>query len=692
MKIKRIYLKNCIGLIKGSDIEELDIDFEDINPSVIGIFGKSGTGKSTLLNNLNPFRDDFKHNFYDDGIREVEFEFKGFHYHSKIYHTKALLFKDGELLNPSEKVSEYDEELQNEIGDKDTFFQLLYAGRRFSNILDLTKGERKQLIVDYLLDYLKDYDTYQINMKQEQSKILDEIRRYEIKIEDKAKFEPQLEENKLKITELKVEIDEKVKEEKQLQNLQTLYQKQEEENKKIKEKIEQYNERLKEYKEELESINEDKEQEEEKLSKLRIKYQNEKEKIKEIQKPKNSLKQEQLLKHDYSIILNGKQEKLSDIKSEISRLKNDIERKKDKKEELETKIKTLDVPCSSDLQMKCTLTKFKSFTDLKKEYESEIKDSDKDVEIKQIELNSKEKELETIKLNIEDIKEKIKACDDEIVKIMEYDKLEEVKKRVEEIKKLGKEQKSVVEKLKLKYENQIKKIEKFKESKPQKEIDNEYEDKSNDIKGISDKISDLKGKLSYTEFEIESLEEKMVEINQMEELIDKKRINADEYNILIEFFGKNGGQIFDIEQAGKEISKVANKLLENYENKKIKVKFDTLKENSKGEIKEVFDINCSINDAEWQTYLSDGESVLVSNSIREAMSYLKKTKDFKTVFIDELDGSIDSEARIGFIRLLEEGNRLNERQFTFLITHSEEVKSYLEKNIIFQNNNLTINL
>lgn len=136
----------------------------------------------------------------------------------------------------------------------------------------------------------------------------------------------------------------------------------------------------------------------------------------------------------------------------------------------------------------------------------------------------------------------------------------------------------------------------------------------------------------------------------------------------------------------------SGKLLENYENKKIKVKFDTLKENSKGEIKEVFDINCSINDAEWQTYLSDGESVLVSNSIREAMSYLKKTKDFKTVFIDELDGSIDSEARIGFIRLLEEGNRLNERQFTFLITHSEEVKSYLEKNIIFQNNNLTINL
>jgi len=167
MKLKRIKLVDCIGLIRGSNLEEVNIDFQNINPSLIGIFGRSGTGKSTFLNQLNPYRQNFKNNFYEDGYRELEFDFRGSTYLSKVYYDKASLFKNDILLNKTEKVSEYDEVLEEEIGDKDTFFKLLYAGRRFSNILDLTKGERKELIVDYLLDYLKDYDIYRKKLVNE---------------------------------------------------------------------------------------------------------------------------------------------------------------------------------------------------------------------------------------------------------------------------------------------------------------------------------------------------------------------------------------------------------------------------------------------------------------------------------------------------------------------------------------------
>jgi ABC-type lipoprotein export system ATPase subunit len=73
------------------------------------------------------------------------------------------------------------------------------------------------------------------------------------------------------------------------------------------------------------------------------------------------------------------------------------------------------------------------------------------------------------------------------------------------------------------------------------------------------------------------------------------------------------------------------------------------------------------------------------------MNYLKQTKDFKTVFIDELDGSIDSENRIGFLKLLTQGNALNDRQFTLLISHSEEVKGYVEQSINLIDNQILIN-
>lgn len=696
MELKKILLHKCKGLVKGSDLHNVEIDFTDINPTVIGLFGKSGTGKSTLLRNLNPYRKDFNNDFYEGGYRHLEFEFKDNSYFSKISHKDAYLFKNQRLLNESGKVSTYDEVLEEELGDEKTFFKLLYAGKRFSNILSLTKGEKKELLIDYLLDYLKDYEVYETKLKNELTNKLIELQEYELSVED---YDLEFEKHKDYLKQSWVEksnyedLEDKIED---INNYQKLYLAREKEIEDWKRQHEELVKGKKELNQQRDGFEHDLKVKDKKLVEVKERYSELKDKLEDIKGigVKNIEKDEERvlqLRKDFENIV----DKSNSLSLDIHKSGMNIERIEKNFKDKNEAIENLKLPCDSKLQLKCPLTKFRDVEKLIQEEKQLLEEYKIELEKEKKNKESLTQELKNTIKEKKEIEELRNRLEESIDKHYKTEKLRAQEPLLQEYKKQGKDLQEDVKILKEKIEKIDDKIEKINEDEyilEQEDHGNIYRDRTNDLKLLQDDLNKSDANLKFLELQVFEGNERIQKLQIYKDGIKQKQKDVLEYNLLIKFFGKEGGQIFDIEHAGLEISRVANQLLENYKDKKIEVRFDTLKENKKGETKEIFDISCSINNDEWETYLSDGEEVLVSNAIREAMCYLRQQKDFKTVFVDELDGSIDEENKIGFIKLLQEGNKLNNRQFTFLISHSGDIKGYLEKSITFKNNNLILNL
>ena len=695
MKLKRLKLHNCLGILYGLGQETIEIDLTQFRTGLVLLQGKSGTGKSTILNNLHPYRtvgkDTFNKHFLPDGFRELEFEFRGNHYLSQIYVDKAQLFKNDILLNETQKVSTYDEIVENEIGNQDTFFDLLFAGRRFKNVLDMTKGEKKELVVDYLLSHLKKNEQYLVVCKNEQQELLDDQYKYRIKLESKEQIENEIKtiyEEKSLSTEKIKELEKKIKnvneELEEQTHLQELYVEQEKNNSELKLKI-------KEEEGTLKTLVSTLDQEKREYNKLLDRYNSVKQKYSLLKEELTDIIKPNYTEEDVNQYLDqaykDKEEEFGKYQISKHNKINLEEKLKRAKDDL-ANLKKSELPCDSKLQIKCPLTKNTDLTGMIKSKEKEV--SELKEELGNFELY--EYDVEDHDLAIAVLQTKLKA-------LSEYSNNLEKLKRKEELQAEGKQLKSEKETMEADLPLLTEKV-----ANQEKVIRNliagildKYEDVSNMIKYHSERISEKKEELATRkeqarifQEQIEQKKEELKKYKGYEEKILELEKQILEYDNLIKFFGKDGVMMYELELAGDEISKVANELLRNYRNKEIKIKFETMKPDSKGNLKDVFDIQCSINGGDWQTYLSDGESVLVSNSIREAMAYLKQNKEYETVFLDELDGRIDSESRVGFLKLLEQGNEMNGREHVYLISHSEEVKSYCDQSITLKDGELII--
>lgn len=686
MRIKRLKLYNSKGIWKGSKfkLSEIEIDFTTFKPGIIGIYGASGSGKSTILYNLNPYRTNFKEDFYDDGYKELDFEFKGNEYTSIIYHDKASLFKNGQLLNSSQKVSTYDEVLEEEIGDEDVFYKLMYAGHDFSNILDLTKGQKKEIIVNYLLDYLKNYENYIVKIKEDL--LADEI---EYKsINDKIK---NIENNKSEIqicNDLIIKLNEEIILLQQdlyiLKSQQDLYEKENESISTFKQQIKLLEQEIDNKKTFISDSKTNLINLENKLSKLTNEYENIQNKIKDIPIIEDNIDDINNKINELEKIIDTKKQQENERKllyKESALISSNL---LEKKKEL-MRLQKSAPPCTDELQLVCPLTKQINYSQIIINLEDEIK-------IQTKKLNELSNKCDDIVISYDKELLEKNELNAKLKLINEYSKIDGYVKLSDKIKKDAEELIIQIEDIETDLMLPQQEIEQLENQKDllNKNCVNQYTNNIDNIIKLEKDISIKETMIKNYNDKITVMQNELDSILDLQEQMNILENNIKDYTVLNNFFGKNGGMLFDIEMAGQQISEIANKLLENYITKSILIKFETLKLNSKGELKEVFDIACSINGDDWQTRLSGGEKILVSNAIREGMSYLRKEKEYKTVFLDELDGSLDSSARIGFIKLLEEGNQLNNRDYTLLITHSEEVKGHLEQYISLENGQIKI--
>ena len=185
MQLRKLKLRGAKGLSRGLKTSEIEIDFTTIPNGIIALVGTNGAGKTTILENLHPFRSLASrpgtlqsHFELRDSCRELEFETGGHIYQSRIMidaqtsKSEAYLSRDGEPMNDG-KVSTYDEAIEKVIGPPDLFFISTFTAQGASGFAELTPGNRKTLFFK-LLGFDK-YELYQDYAKAELAKLSREI-------------------------------------------------------------------------------------------------------------------------------------------------------------------------------------------------------------------------------------------------------------------------------------------------------------------------------------------------------------------------------------------------------------------------------------------------------------------------------------------------------------------------------------
>jgi DNA repair exonuclease SbcCD ATPase subunit len=167
MKITRIKLVNFIGIKHGMNLDEIEINFKD--RKIVMLNGGNGSGKSTIMSQLHPFKDSFddrKKVVIDglDGLKEIDIEHDGSVYQiSHTYGKKSQSFikKDGVEMNENSGVRTFEEYIKNEFGLTNDYFKIGKIGSNTENFIQLTASERKTYISKFLPaieDYLEKFN------------------------------------------------------------------------------------------------------------------------------------------------------------------------------------------------------------------------------------------------------------------------------------------------------------------------------------------------------------------------------------------------------------------------------------------------------------------------------------------------------------------------------------------------------
>jgi exonuclease SbcC len=141
-------------------------------------------------------------------------------------------------------------------------------------------------------------------------------------------------------------------------------------------------------------------------------------------------------------------------------------------------------------------------------------------------------------------------------------------------------------------------------------------------------------------------------------------------------FGKKGIPAMIIEAAIPEIEKTANELLSRMTNGRMHVRFDTQRDNVKGETVETLDIKISdeLGTRDYHMY-SGGEGFRVNFAIRVALSQLLARRagaQLQTLVVDEGFGALDATGREQLVEAINAVQRDFAR--VIVVTHIEELK------------------
>lgn len=181
MRILKLQLRGAIGIKKGLGVDEIEVDFTNFQPGLIALTGRNGSGKTTIMENLHPYRTMVSrdgslqtHFFLKDSYRILEFEFNGAVYSAKIlidaltggseaYFSKHENNGIGwDALNDG-KVTTYDKAIEDLLGSPELFFNSVFSGQKSKGIAALKPADRRKLFYELL--NLNSYEKFLENAK-----------------------------------------------------------------------------------------------------------------------------------------------------------------------------------------------------------------------------------------------------------------------------------------------------------------------------------------------------------------------------------------------------------------------------------------------------------------------------------------------------------------------------------------------
>lgn len=216
MRISRLKLVNFIGIKHGIDEDEIELNFPDNGLVFTIIDGDNGSGKSTILSQLHPFKDSFderKDLIIDgcEGRKEIDIEHDGnvyniVHVYGKT--SKSFISKNGVELNNNGGVRAFEDIVNMEFGLTKDYFNIGKIGSNTKNFIEFSTSERKEYISKFVEGVEKYNGAYTIvseKFKLDTEKLKDVSKNLK-KYSDKETLKGQLETN---INELK-SVEEKI--------------------------------------------------------------------------------------------------------------------------------------------------------------------------------------------------------------------------------------------------------------------------------------------------------------------------------------------------------------------------------------------------------------------------------------------------------------------------------------------------
>lgn len=228
-------------------------------------------------------------------------------------------------------------------------------------------------------------------------------------------------------------------------------------------------------------------------------------------------------------------------------------------------------------------------------------------------------------------------------------------------------------------------------SEKSNKLPTDYSDK---IKRLERGIENTKENITTLSTEIKVLQDSLIslgkykaEISQIDNKLKAYNGDLKDFDIIANAFGNSGIQSYELDNVAPEIASITNRILKETYGDRFSVSFCTQRDSADGKKIDDFIINVFDSNSGREkklNLLSSGESVWIKQALYFAFSVIR-TKNtgfcFKTRFLDESDGELDSESRPYFVKMIETAHKMCNATLTILITHSVEVKDLIGQKI-----------
>lgn len=687
-------LVGAIGIYKKSGLNEITIDFTKYDQGLIALCGENGRGKTTVIENCHPYPQMLtrsgklqSHFFMKDSLRELTYiDEEGTYYVITINIDGATksgkcryFVKSGKSLDELKGIADLDGNVDpytswvNEnFGPISLFLRTaFFAKETTGNIPDIsraTKGEKKELFSTLIgVDYLSNLqETARLQIKNLNKELdvasaqLDDKDYSEIRKELGLKLldnEQSVTFKRAQSEKIRADIDEFKAKIKDIPDTYTA-----EERKRI------VSNRISELKDVLEIISStDEENVDMQLSDLS-----------ELSKLQNQW--QEYIDNTYEPC----SERHSEIMSKIKGIDNDIQILNIKASALKSGLADIDETCPTCGQ-KLPAEKIDELNRKNDEIKNCIEVNEK--KIAELLKLRNDLENEDAELDFMSVSETEKKMHKDVSELKRRCSNHQNTESLNELKRLFKSHtvEGVTEELDI-LDKELKELEKSNKNN-RSELSDKLNVLTENLKEIESSIEELLVSNGKTRQMIESAREQEEINSKCKSRITELNHEISEYKILDDAFGANGIQALELEAFAPDVADVTNRILESAYGDRFKVSFQTLRQGVDGHLIEDFSImiedtsNGMVTPLEW---LSSGESVWIKEALYNAFSIIRMRStrfNFRTRFLDEADGSLDSEARMKYLKMIRAAHDEGDVYQTILITHSQEVKDIVENKI-----------